>query len=141
MKEFEYVDFVHCVKGSSLDGKAKMMYKPNGKYHVRLNKDVSNDIVKAEAYYVRLRRNVITGEVFFIFQQEQTPDSVKVYLEYRGKCIIISCRGFVEAVGKLLGIPSSELDGHLLTVGENKSRMDDIVCVQVWKGVTSDSAL
>lgn len=141
MQEFEYVDFVHCVKGSSLDGKAKVMYKSNGKYHVRLNSDVSNDIVKAEAYYVRLRRNVITGEVFFIFQQDQTPDSVKVYLEYRGKCIIIACRGFIEAIGKLLGIPVSELDGHLLTVGENKSRMDDIVCVQVWKGTKTKSTI
>ena len=84
--------------------------------------------------YLRLRQNTITGEIYFVFGKEEAADAVKASFG-RGntKCISIYSKGLVETVINILEIPKEKVEDYILKIGENKSRIADVVCLQIEK--------
>lgn len=84
--------------------------------------------------HLRLRENVLTGELYFVFVRDNTPDSIKVPIgRGENKCISVFNKGLVDFLMKSLNIKREEAPDYLLDIGDNKSRMENAVVLQISK--------
>lgn len=141
-EEFVYIDFKHSRRGRAIDrGTARLHYVSknsekvkNAYYCITLNQEISNEIKDKDLQYLRLRQNTITGEIYFVFGKEEAADAVKAsFGRGNAKCISIYSKGLVETVINILEIPKEKAEDYILKIGENKSRIADVVCLQIEK--------
>lgn len=145
MDEFIYVDFKQYRsggRGKAINrGAARLHYvtkdserTKNPYYCITLNNEISKEIREKDVPYLRLRKNTITGEIYLIFCKEETSDAAKIsFGRGRSNCISIYSKGLVERVIDFLEISKENAEDYLLNIGENKSRIADVVCLQINK--------
>lgn len=103
-------------------------------YCITLNSEISREIREKDVPYLNIRQDNFTGDIDFLFTKENNPDAIKIsFGSGNSKCISIYCKGFVEKIMELLGISEDEAEDYPLNIGENRSRIADVVCLQVNK--------
>lgn len=146
MDEFVFIDFKsrrNFGRGATIAKNAARLHYvtkeskrvKNPYYCITLNKEISNEIKDKNLPYLRLRQNTITGELYLLFETEYKEYSTKASFG-RGnqKCLSIYNKGLVVKIMELLGIPKDEnAESYLLKISENKSRIADVVCLQIDK--------
>ena len=103
-------------------------------YCVSFNVKISNLIAKKQCYYARLAENTLTGELFFVFSKEQTPDSVKIAGDpAKSHNIRVYGRKLVELIMERFGINNKEAYRFPLKISDDKSMTDDNITLLISK--------
>ena len=143
--EIIYVDFKQYRnggRGKAINrGAARLHYVTkdsdrikNPYYCITLNNEISKEIRDKGVPYLRLGNNPFTGEIYLVFCKEETSDAVKIsFGRGHSNCISIYSKGLVERVMDFLKTPKENAEDYLLNIGENKSRIADVVCLQINK--------
>lgn len=130
-EDFEYLDFRHA---QTKDDKSAIYYCPrnaedgNGRscYAVVFSSKITKEVRDKRFFYVRIRANRMTGEIYFVISNENHYDSLNVRpfeCKITKKCV--HNKRLVEYIMQTIGIEKGGRVIREIEIGPNISSIDD----------------
>lgn len=136
--DFEYLRFDHRRERRKAD--STIYYYPlkaDGSkgyscYAVAFSSVITREVREKGFFYLRIRVNKLTSEIYFVFSNEKHDDSLKARnLSSNTSRLCVYSKGLVNYIMKTLGIEKGDRVSSDIETSSNKSRIDDVLVYQV----------